>query len=95
LQPSELGLLTSLIQLELHGNQLSGSSPSELALLTNLTYLMLFENSLTGLLPSGLGLLTGIDLQFFGAHPHDNYFFELYWLFTYHGQPWHLWHDTK
>jgi Leucine-rich repeat (LRR) protein len=52
--PSELGLLTQMTALDLHGRWLTGTIPSTLGQLTNLTFLQLSQNSLTGTIPSSL-----------------------------------------
>jgi Leucine-rich repeat (LRR) protein len=60
--PSELGNLSNLKGLYLHGNQLSGSIPSELGNLSNLQWLYLSNNQLSGLIPSELGNLSNLRL---------------------------------
>jgi Leucine-rich repeat (LRR) protein len=55
--PTELGLLTGLMNLELPFNELTGTIPTELGLLTALTFLDLEVNALTGIIPSELGML--------------------------------------
>jgi hypothetical protein len=59
--PTELGMLTTLVQLDLRETQLTGKIPTELVLLTNLEELDLGENQLTGKIPSKLGLLTTLE----------------------------------
>mmetsp|Transcript_13565 Transcript_13565/g.39553 ORF Transcript_13565/g.39553 Transcript_13565/m.39553 type:complete len:143 (+) Transcript_13565:1149-1577(+) len=49
--PAELGILSNLRQLDLHGNRLSEKIPSELGLLSNLRRLWLRTNYLTGSMP--------------------------------------------
>ncbi|MBO1351433.1 MAG: putative Ig domain-containing protein [Hormoscilla sp. GUM202] len=62
--PSELGDLSSLLDLELYSNSLSGTLPSELGDLSNLQKLELYSNSLSGTLPSELGSLSSLlDLE--------------------------------
>ena len=57
--PSQLGMLTNLVSLQLDHNLLSGEVPSELGRLTKLTdELALHRNSLRGRLPSQLGHLS-------------------------------------
>ena len=53
--PPELGNLTSLVWLWLHGNNLSGSIPPELSNLENLLFLLLEWNNLSGPIPPELG----------------------------------------
>ena len=59
--PSELGNLTFLTRLYLHGNQLSGSIPPELGNLSNLIYANLYLNRLSGQIPSELGSLSKLE----------------------------------
>ena len=56
--PSEVGLLTQLMWLDLSMNAFTGSIPSQLGQLTKLTRLNDFGNAFTGSLPSQLGQLT-------------------------------------
>ena len=58
--PSELGNLTSLQVLDLHGNDLSGELPPELGNLTKLVSLNLSVNRLNGELQPELGNLTNL-----------------------------------
>ncbi len=62
--PPEIGTLTILTTLYLHGNQLTALSP-EIGKLTNLTELVLMENQLTALPPEIVKLanLTSLDLM--------------------------------
>ena len=63
--PPELGGLSNLTRLFLHGNQLTGEIPPELGGLSNLTWLWLHRNQLTGEIPpelGGLSNLTGLWL---------------------------------
>ena len=75
--PPELGRLTNLTRLYLHGNQLNGELPPELGFLTNLTRLYLHGNRLNGELPPWLGRLTTLesldlsDNQLSGAIPPE------------------------
>ena len=59
--PHEVGNLTSLRLLDLHGNRLTGEIPKELGNLTNLEVLVLSANQLFGEIPPELGNLA--DLQ--------------------------------
>ena len=65
--PTQLGLLTSLQNLNLAGNNLKGTSmPSEIGRLVDLEALDLWATSLAGELPSDIGLctkLTMLDLE--------------------------------
>jgi len=56
--PSEFGVLSMLVDLELATSNLTGAVPSELGLLTNLIYLRLQDNHLSGPLPVELANLT-------------------------------------
>ena len=56
--PAELGQLTQLTYLHLHGNQLTGEIPAELGQLSQLRNLYLPYNQLTGEIPAELGQLT-------------------------------------
>jgi hypothetical protein len=56
--PDDLGLLTSLLDLDLSFCQLSGTIPSSLGALTSLAQLTMGNNALTGPIPSSLGSLT-------------------------------------
>ncbi|MBO1348618.1 MAG: putative Ig domain-containing protein [Hormoscilla sp. GUM202] len=59
--PSELGSLTSLVDLWLNNNDLSGTLPSELGSLASLEHIWLNENDLSGTLPSELGSLSNLQ----------------------------------
>ena len=59
--PSDLGSLTSLVQLDLSTNQLSGEIPLALGSLPNLAYLHLDHNQLSGAIPPQLGSLTSLS----------------------------------
>lgn len=56
----QLGLLTNLQELILHGNHLMGTIPKEIGLFKNLKVLDLGANRLTGPIPRELGNLTSI-----------------------------------
>ncbi|OEU06031.1 L domain-like protein [Fragilariopsis cylindrus CCMP1102] len=69
--PSEIGLMTSLVNLDLRGNAFTGSIPSEIGLMTSLSNLYLnnnalyvifdsVNNKLTGSIPSEIGLMTSL-----------------------------------
>jgi hypothetical protein len=58
--PAEIGILSKLDVVNLHGNSIRGSVPSEMGLWRDVTFLQLFNNSLTGTLPSQLGQLEQI-----------------------------------
>ena len=57
----ELGGLTNLERLYLHGNELSGTIPREFVGLTALTNLWLKNNNLSGQIPSELGDLSNLQ----------------------------------
>ena len=60
--PTEIGLLTQLSYLDVHGNpQLTASIPSTLGKLTQLNTLILSKNQLNGTIPSTLGNLTQLN----------------------------------
>ncbi|KAL8141649.1 hypothetical protein V2J09_014681 [Rumex salicifolius] len=56
----ELGLLTYLEELILHGNNLIGTIPKEIGMLKHLKVLDLGQNQLTGPIPSDIGNLTNV-----------------------------------
>ena len=58
--PPELGSLSNLTDLSLHGNDLSGAIPAELGSLSNLTALDLRNNALSGAIPAELGSLSNL-----------------------------------
>ena len=58
--PPELGRLSNLTWLVLHGNRLTGEIPPELGGLSNLTVLVLSSNQLTGEIPPELGRLSNL-----------------------------------
>lgn len=59
---AELGSLTDLDTLWLHGNDLTGPIPRALGRLSKLRRLLLHENQLTGPIPSTLGLLESLEV---------------------------------
>ena len=60
--PAQLGGLTRLEVLDLHGNRLSGPIPSQLGGLTRLGLLDLHDNRLSGPIPAQLGGLTRLEV---------------------------------
>ncbi|CAL4984003.1 unnamed protein product [Urochloa decumbens] len=62
LPDSVSNLSTSLIQLNINDNTISGSIPADISNLLNLEYLDLSKNSFTGSLPSSLGRLKNMNL---------------------------------
>jgi Leucine-rich repeat (LRR) protein len=66
--PSELGNLTSLIEIDLVSNQLTGSIPPELGNLIGLTSLSLSWNQLTGSIPAELGNLINLTWLHLGGN---------------------------
>ena len=75
--PSELGSLSSLIELYLDNNQLTGEIPAELGNLHSLNLLVLGSNELSGEIPSELGNLSSLtwllldDNQLSGEIPSE------------------------
>ncbi|CAM8980248.1 unnamed protein product [Rhodiola kirilowii] len=62
--PPSVGNMTSLVDLELMGNYLTGKIPRELGFLKNLQQLELYYNQLTGTIPKEFGNLTElVDLD--------------------------------
>ena len=58
--PSQVGLLTSLVELSLWKQNLNGTIPTEIGQLTKLTSLLLRNNEFDSKLPSELGRLTSL-----------------------------------
>jgi len=56
----EIGLLTSLMYVDLSMNAFNGTIPTEIGLLTSLNYLDLSVNTFTGTFPTEIGLLTSL-----------------------------------
>ncbi|KAF7848137.1 hypothetical protein BT93_L2261 [Corymbia citriodora subsp. variegata] len=63
--PSEIGLLTNLIELAICNNLLNGSIPYEIGNLKHLDALALFGNHLTGPIPASVGNLTRLTMLYF------------------------------
>ena len=66
--PPELGALSRLTNLDLHGNLLSGTIPPELGRLSHLKNLNIHTNRLSGAIPPELGQLADIEV----LHLHNN-----------------------
>jgi len=62
--PSELGLLTSITELLLFQNQLTGPIPIELGQLANITTFRIFGNKFTGTIPTEIGLMSALSELF-------------------------------
>ncbi|KAF8030274.1 hypothetical protein BT93_E2658 [Corymbia citriodora subsp. variegata] len=62
--PSEIGLLTNLIELAICNNLLNGSIPYEIGNLKHLDALALFGNHLTGPIPASVGNLTRLTMLY-------------------------------
>ena len=56
--PSEIGLLTHVLELKFSLNSLTGTLPSEIGNLSKLRYLSLWKNSLSGTIPTEVGRFT-------------------------------------
>lgn len=69
--PTELGLLSTLIFLDLEFNALSGTIPTELCQLTDLQFLSLRGNQLTGPLPSCMGQWTDLTALYLELNQLD------------------------
>ena len=59
--PTQIGLLTNLLQLFMTNNHLSGTLPTEIGLLTSLRKLGMSGNSISGVLPTELAQLTKLE----------------------------------
>ena len=59
--PTEVGLLTSLVQFKTSQSNMASTLPSELGLLTNMFELALSRNGYTGTVPTELALLTNLE----------------------------------
>jgi len=57
---TEIGFLTSMVDISLFGNELVGTLPSELGLLSNMRSFFLNDNKISGTIPSELGLLSNM-----------------------------------
>lgn len=58
--PPEMGLLSKLDVVNLHGNDITGTVPSQLGLLQDVTLFQIFNNTLVGSLPTQVGQLSQI-----------------------------------
>lgn len=73
--PNEVGLLSSLLDIEITYNNLGGRIPSQIGLLTNLQRLTLASNLISGAIPEQIGLLRSVtyvnlmDNQLIGSLP--------------------------
>ena len=66
--PTELGLLTSLVRVDLKRSNLQGTLPTELGELSNLEVLTVEMNPITGTVPTEYGRLTNLEfLQIVGT----------------------------
>jgi Leucine-rich repeat (LRR) protein len=59
---TEIGMLTNLVELDLHLNSLTGELPTELGLLTQLSYLDLANNEFNGTLPVEISNLQSLEI---------------------------------
>jgi Leucine-rich repeat (LRR) protein len=59
--PTEVGLLTSLQNLNIENNAIEGTIPTEVCRLTNLTRLYFGQNNIRGMIPSCIGQLTKLE----------------------------------
>ncbi|XP_030553029.2 MDIS1-interacting receptor like kinase 2-like [Rhodamnia argentea] len=62
--PSEIGLLTDLVELAICNNRLNGSIPHEIGNLKHLDAIALYGNYLTGPIPASIGNLTRLTWLF-------------------------------
>lgn len=70
--PTELALLTDLVELNLYNNEFDGLIPSALSKLVNLKALALHQNNLAGEFPSWIGDdITGLEVINFGDNNID------------------------
>jgi Leucine-rich repeat (LRR) protein len=63
--PTEIGLLTSLQNLNIENNLIGGTIPTEICRLTNLTRLYFGQNDFRGMIPWCIGQLTKIERLYF------------------------------
>lgn len=61
LVPDDIGLLTSLVEMDLVGNRLSGSLPSSIGILSNLRRLSLSNNTFEDSVPRSIGNLSLLE----------------------------------
>lgn len=59
--PSEIGLISSLLSLDISNNSLSGNIPSEIGLLENVRTIALKNNRLDGAIPIQFGFLANLE----------------------------------
>lgn len=67
--PTELGRMTSLLELDVSGNLLTGTIPTELGDMRSLSLLDINNNGITGTIPSELGKLEAIEQLSFAENP--------------------------
>eukprot|EP00977_Amphora_coffeiformis_P007910 scaffold1771_cov172-Amphora_coffeaeformis.AAC.3 len=60
--PTELGLLTNLVRVEVKRSSLEGTLPTELGELSNLQVFLIESNPITGTVPTEYGRLTSLEL---------------------------------
>lgn len=70
--PSELGLLTSLEELELGHNNINGNIPTELGSISRLQLIQLDNNNLPGSIPTEFGFLSSLEVIVIGKHSMIN-----------------------
>jgi hypothetical protein len=70
--PTQIGLNSHLVYLNVAEQNISGSVPTEIGLLTNLIELMLYHNSLSGSLPTEMASLTNIGFHCGETYPYQD-----------------------